>query len=825
MKKYLFLISIILVSMGLKAQILEPVKWTFSSEKTGENEYLLKFTAAIEPKWHLYSQDIPMSPPATTFTFEKSDDYRLVDSVAEVGDIIEEYDPNFEMKLKFYATKAVFQQKVKLLAPGTVKVKGVLDYMCCDDKQCLPPQDVDFSFDLKSDVTQAPAKKESKILEPVKWTFEAKKVTDKTYDLYFNATIDKGYHLYSVDVPEDGPLPTVFEFEKSSDFELVGEPVELTKPIEEYDDVFKMKIRFFNNKASFKQRIKIKSDKKDIPVTGEIAYMSCNDVGCVALYTDYEFHINGKKDEVIAGAKETAGTEPNAVETAGDKDRGSIDITGKKKGLWGFFILSFLGGLIAILTPCVFPMIPMTVSFFMKDEENKAKGKFEALIYGLSIILIYTFIGSILAVIAGPNIANWLSTHWLPNILFFLIFVIFAFSFFGMFEITLPHWMVNKSDEKADKGGLMGPVFMALTLVLVSFSCTGPIVGTILVESAGGEVLKPIVGMFGFSLAFALPFTLFAFFPSWLQGLPKSGGWLNSVKVVLGFLELALGLKFLSIADQTYHWHILDREVYLAFWIVIFFLMGLYLLGKLKFAHDDDVPFIGVPRLLLAIVTFTFVVYMIPGMFGAPLKALSGYLPPQSTIDFDMNKIVRENVKTFGGGGTNGNEVKEICETPKYHEFLHLPHGLEGYFDYDQAVACAKEQNKPIFIDFTGHGCVNCREMEANVWSDPKVLKRLRNDYIVLALYVDDKYELPENEWIKSTYDGKLKKTIGKKYADFQITRFGVNAQPFYVLMDADGNVLAQPRAYDLNVDAFVNFLDTGLKNFKEHKSVFNINK
>jgi len=348
-------------------------------------------------------------------------------------------------------------------------------------------------------------------------------------------------------------------------------------------------------------------------------------------------------------------------------------------------------------------------------------------------------------------------------------------------------------------------------------------VGTILVESAGGAIIKPIVGMFGFSLAFALPFTLFAFFPSWLSNLPKSGGWLNSVKVVLGFIELALGLKFLSIADQTYHWHILDREVYLALWIVIFFLLGLYLLGKLKFAHDDDVPYIGVPRLLLSIITFSFVVYMFPGMFGAPLRALAGYLPPQNSIDFDMNKIVRENVKAFSGNSNQTSIPKEICETPKYHEFLDLPHGLEGYFDYDQAVACAKKQNKPIFIDFTGHGCVNCREMEANVWSDPKVLQRLRNNYVILALYVDDKFTLPESEWIKSTYDGKMKKTLGKKDADFQITKFGVNAQPFYVLMNQKGDVLVQPRAYNLNVDEFVQFLDQGVKNYKNGKSLFNI--
>jgi len=679
LRLFFFWITVwIFANVSLNAQILEPVKWDFSSKKITDTEYLLIFKAKIDQNWHLYSQDIPMSPPATTFHFDQSEDYQLIGKVEEdTSAMIQEFDANFDMELKFYAHEATFTQKVKLLKKGAV-VKGFLEFMCCDDTQCLPPTEVDFEFEL-------------------------------------------------------------------------GETAAATEQVK---------------------------------------------------------------------TQTTAGQDEAEISNADE------DITGSKKGLWGFFLISFLGGLAAILTPCVFPMIPMTVSFFMKEGEEKGKGKMQALVYSLSIILIYTFIGSILAVIAGPNIANWLSTHWLPNVFFFLIFMIFAASFFGMFEITLPHWLVNKTDQKADSaGGLLGPVFMAMTLVLVSFSCTGPIVGSILVASAGGEVLKPIIGMFGFSLAFALPFGLFAFFPSLLKGLPRSGGWLNSVKVVLGFLELALGLKFLSIADQTYHWGILDREIYLAFWIVIFFLLGLYLLGKIKFAHDSDVPYVSVPRLTLAIITFTFVVYMIPGMFGAPLKALSGYLPPMSSHDFDLNKVVRDNVKLYSTGGNNAENNKEICETPKYHEFLHLPHGLEGYFDYEQAVKCSKEQNKPIFIDFTGHGCVNCREMEANVWSDPKVLKKLRDDYIVLALYVDDKTKLPEKEWVKSSYDGKIKKTIGKKYADFQISKFGVNAQPFYVLMDGNGNVLTQPRAYDLDVDAFVKFLDQGLKNYKEGKSIRNINQ
>jgi len=447
----------------------------------------------------------------------------------------------------------------------------------------------------------------------------------------------------------------------------------------------------------------------------------------------------------------------------------------------------------------------------MHDGDKKSKGKFQAVVFGISIILIYSVIGTLIALTLGVNFANWLSTHWLPNVLFFLIFVVFAASFFGMFEITLPSWMINKSDKRAEKGGITGPFFMAFTLVLVSFSCTGPLVGTVLVKSATGAWLEPIIGMLGFSLAFALPFAFFAFFPSLLNKMPRSGGWLNSVKVVLGFLELALGLKFLSIADQTYHWGLLDREVYLAIWIVIFTLMGLYLLGKIKFAHDSDVKFISVPRLTFVIITFSFVMYLIPGMFGAPLKFLSGYLPPAQTHDFDINAIVRDNVRLVTGDDKSG-----ICETSLYHEFLHLPHGLEGYFDYDQGLRCAKKLNKPIFIDFTGHGCVNCREMEANVWSDPKVLKRLQDDYLIIALYVDDKSVLPETDWVLSSVDGKLKKTIGSIYADLQIHNFNINAQPYYVLMGHEGDILVKPRAYNLNVDAFVQFLDEGVEAFRE---------
>lgn len=820
-KRFVSLVSLVLflLPVFVTAQILEPVKWRFDTEALGDNEFNLVFIADIDPTWHLYSQDIPMTPPATTFSFEADHRYELIGSVSESASV-EQYDPNFEMVLKFFSTQATFKQRIRLLGDQPALIKGTIEFMSCDDTRCLPPTEEDFSFRISPEgaataTTFDPAAVATQgVLEPVHWSYAIEHFDGKSFDLVFTATIDDGFHLYAIDIPEDGPLPTEFSFEESELFSLHGPIIEVSEGTISFDDIFEMDIKSFEKEAVFKQKIQFEKDNP-FPVQGEIAYMVCNDMGCIAQYHDFELAYAG--NGLLKDISEVVAEPVSAAAHA-------KDITGGKVGMWGFFLLAFLGGLAAILTPCVFPMIPMTVSFFMKDEEHKAQGRMQAIAYGISIIAIYTLIGSILAVIAGPDIANWLSTHWLPNVLFFVIFVVFAASFFGMFEITLPHWLVNKSDAKADQGGVLGSVFMALTLVLVSFSCTGPIVGTILVESAGGQVLKPIIGMLGFSLAFALPFTLFAFFPSWLSSLPKSGGWLNSVKVVLGFLELALGLKFLSIADQTYHWGILDREVYLAMWIVIFFLLGLYLLGKIKFAHDSDVKFISVPRLMLSIITFSFVVYLIPGMFGAPLKALSGYMPPMHTHDFDLNKMIRDNsrIASFSSNPSSSSErSNELCSTPKYGEILHLPHGLQGYFDYEEGLACAKALNKPIFMDFTGHGCVNCREMEANVWSDPRVLRILNEEYLIVALYVDDKTALKEEDWVVSTYDGKLKKTIGKKYADFQISKFNVNAQPFYVLLGHDNDVLVQPRAYSLNIEEFISFLELGVKNFKEGKSVF----
>lgn len=663
------------------------------------------------------------------------------------------------------------------------------------------------------------------LLKPVKWSLEQKPTGNGEIELIFKASIQAGWHLYSTSLPEGGPIKTTFTFTgDSTKYRTEGKITPKTTPTKEHDKIFDMDLEFFSREAIFVQKIKVLSNQS-FDLTGTIEYQSCDNETCTLDDHDFSFKIAGSDQAVSSVEKpvitDQAITKDSAVAAINDHLITKDEVP-SHHGLWWFFMFSFIAGLAAILTPCVFPMIPMTVSFFMNSNKSRFQAKMQAMVYGGSIMLIYTLIGTVVALTLGADFANWISTHWVPNVLFFIIFVVFAFSFFGAFEIVLPGSWGNTTDRFVDKGGVGGAFFMALTLVLVSFSCTGPIVGAILVESAGGMVIKPIVGMLGFSLAFALPFTLFAIFPQWLSNLPKSGGWLNSVKVVLGFIELALGLKFLSIADQTYHWRILDREVYIAFWIVIFTMMGLYLLGKMKFAHDSETKFITVPRLMLGLITFTFVVYLVPGMFGAPLKAISGYLPPMTSHDFDLHKIIRDEVKLVdhaGGTASYMATATALCEKPKYSEFLELPHGLEGFFDFEQGLACAKAQNKPLFIDFTGHGCVNCREMEANVWSDPRVLERLKNDFVIVALYVDDKTDLPQSEWITSTYDHKIKKTIGKKFADFQISRFGVNAQPYYVLLDQNQNLLVKPTARDLNPDHFIDFLDRGKAEFKTRQT------
>lgn len=483
----------------------------------------------------------------------------------------------------------------------------------------------------------------------------------------------------------------------------------------------------------------------------------------------------------------------------------------EKQSMWGIFIAGILGGFAAFIMPCIFPMVPLTVSFFTKQSGSRSKAVSQALLYGLFIIVIYVALGMIITIAFGSDALNALSTNGVFNFLFFLLLVFFAASFLGAFEITLPSAFVNKIDAKSDKGGLVGLFFMAFSLALVSFSCTGPIIGTLLVEAASkGERLGPAIGMLGFSIALAIPFIIFAMFPSMLKTLPKSGGWLNSVKVVLGFLELALALKFLSNVDLAYHWNWLDREVFLSLWIVIFGLLGLYLIGKIKFSHDSDLKFMSVPRTILSIIVFAFVVYMVPGLWGAPLKSISAFLPPSATQDFDLSVI-----NTTGGTGSS---VSVDSKNRKYYEIFHdrgTPKGFDPYYDYEEGLAAAKAVNKPVLIDFTGWNCVNCRKMEANVWTDPKVASILQNDFVMVELFVDDRTRLPEEEQYISTFSGKRIRTIGNKWSDFQASKFASNSQPLYAILDTDGNLLTPPSGANYNVNSYAEYLTEGVEAFK----------
>ena len=671
----------------------------------------------------------------------------------------------------------------------------------------------------------------AQILHPATWTYEvAKGASDDQVDLIFRVSIDPNWYLYSSDFdPDLGPMVTTFTFEPNAAYVLVDE-IQPIDAKEKYDELWEGEYTYFVGTAEFRQTVKLTDPSID-QIRGSHSYQVCNDIDgqCIPFDEEFAFALKDRDASKATGSTITppkeprAATKPESESTivpptiSSDFNRRAADTP---YTLLTFFLVAFMAGLAALLTPCVFPMIPMTVTFFSSNSNGRGEAIRKAVVYGISIVVIYVVLGTVISVLFGPAFANWLSTHWLPNIIFFGVFLLFGLSFLGLFEITLPSSLVNRVDRQSDKGGYYGVFFMAFTLVLVSFSCTGPIVGSVLVASAGGQFTKPILGMLGFSLAFAVPFTLFAAFPQWLKSLPKSGGWLNSVKVVLGFLELAFALKFLSVADQVYHWGLLDREVYLALWVVIFALLGFYLLGKIRLPHDSPLASVSVPRLLLAIVTFSFVVYLIPGLFGAPLKALAGYLPPMHTHDFNVPRLLAERLGGQPGSATLAIDEQEGCETPRHADLLHLPHGIRGYFDYRQALACAKAQNKPLFIDFTGHGCVNCREMEANVWSDPEVLRRLKQDYVVVALYVDEKSALPEADWYTSEYDNKVKKSIGQQNADLQITRFNNNAQPYYVLLNTQGQLLKQPQAYDLSVQRFVDFLDDGKRQFAEGKTV-----
>jgi thiol:disulfide interchange protein DsbD len=643
----------------------------------------------------------------------------------------------------------------------------------------------------------------SQIYDPVSWDFSYEKKGEKQFELIFTATIDEHSHIYSMDIPDGGPIPTSFSFDTVPDFKLTGNPFEVTKPVELLDEAFGFKIRTFSNKAEFRQ--KITAVASSLTVTGSVNFMACNNATC-SPPKDVKFSIEiadkTEKQQVVI----SSGADSKPVAPASDR------------GLLKFFLISLLAGFAGVLTPCVFPMIPMTVAFFSQGSDNKKSSVFKALIFGISIVLIYSSLGIIVSLTsAGAGFANTLSTHWIPNMLFFALFILFATSFFGAFEIILPNKWVTGADSKVDKGGLLAAFFMGLTTVIVSFSCTGPIVGALLVEAASGDVLRPTIGMIGFGVAFALPFTVFALFPSIMNRIPKSGGWLNSIKVVLGFIMLAFSMKFLMTVDSVYSLGILSRDLFIAIWIVLFTMLGLYLLGKIKFSHDSDLPHIGTFRLFLIITVFSFVVYLVPGLFGAPLKGLSSFLPSASTSELNIPGMISES-HSYSEVSVSKEDRSVLCSVPVHDDIFDMPFGLKGYFDLKQGLACAKEQGKPVLIDFKGHACANCKLMEARVWSDPEVLRRLKENFVIIALYVDDRTQLPENEWITSAIDGKIKKTIGKVNEDLEISKFRTNALPLYVISDHSGNPLNSPMPTNLNVEEYKKWLDEGLAKFNSSR-------
>ena len=789
-------------SFNLFSQVFDPVKWETKVEKISDTEYNLISIATIDSGWHLYSQSVPDNGPISTgFSYTENENFELVGKTSEdEGQTVD--DPIFQMKIKFFDSKAEFRQRIKVLNKELSLVEGEVEFMVCDDEKCLPPSYIDLQYNLKdAEVVEANSAEMSLdltgattnamgslegILEPVKWSTSVEKINDSELILVSTATIDEGWKLYSQNVADGGPIPTSFDYTLKEGVTLVGSTNE-EKGNESIDKVFDMKIKYFKNKAQFRQKIKI-SDATISKVVSEVGFMSCDDTQCTApTYIDLEYDLT----QTVA-----ATTDMIASETEDDES---------SKGLWSIFIIAFFSGFVALLTPCVFPMIPMTVSFFIKQSQSKAKGIRNAIIYGLSIIVIYVLLGTIITAIFGADALNALATNVWFNLIFFILLVVFAISFLGAFEIVLPNSWANKADRQADRGGLVGIFFMALALAIVSFSCTGPIVGTILVEAASKGGIAPVIGMLGFSSAIALPFALFAAFPGWLNSLPKSGGWLNTVKVVLGFLELALAFKFLSQADLVLQLHVLEREVFIAIWIAIFGTLSLYLFGKIQLPHDSPLKHISVGRLLFGLLTLTFTIYMIPGLWGAPLKIISAFPPP---LDYSESPYGVGNSK--GGGSVSSTDIPEGAH-------LLAPHDILAFNDYETGLAYAKKVGKPVMLDFTGWACVNCRKMEQNVWVDPKVLSKLKNEVVLISLYVDEQIDFPEGEAPDSKLrPGKKLRNKGQLWSEMQTIKYKTNTQPYYVLMDHNEENLNEPVAYTPNIDDYNAWLKEGIANFKD---------
>ena len=829
MKFYFSIVLISLSSIWQSVVAQSPVSWSFTTEQITSDEYQINFIAKIDEGWYTYSQvETEDGPLPTSFEFYNSDQYNLIGDIEESGNRKKAKEPAFgNIEVIKFSEKAIFSQKVKFNG-APQPITGYLSYMTCDGERCLPPVDVDFKFDFdqndqlskttKVESEEAPKTASSSSIvinesseeNPVAWTFYKNKISDVEYELVVHADIADSYSLYSAYLgPDVSPEPTTFEFFESDFYKLGGKLTESDNVKTKFDKVFEEKISKFSGYATFKQRVIL--NKPDGKIEGYMTGMFCDDHACRQFNEDLSF-LFGSEETAAATAGNVGGEGVEALRnenTEGVFDsKRNIDhdsylsdcgvIEEKSDSIWMIFVLGFLGGLVALLTPCVFPMIPLTVSFFTGRGTDKAGGIRKAIIYGLSIIVIYVVIGTLLTSLFGPTILNRMSVDPFFNVFFFLILVVFAFSFFGFYELTLPSSWVNSADKAADKGGLIGIFFMAGTLALVSFSCTGPIIGTLLVNAVndttdasmlfGYVPIRPVTGMFGFALALALPFTLFAMFPSWLNSLPKSGSWMNNVKVTLGFLELAFAFKFLSIADMVRHWGILKYELFMAIWILLFLLLALYQFGIFKFKHDSPIKGLGIGRIIVGSLSLLFSAWMGIALFNYdPMPVASGLAPPAHY---------------------------------NYFRPMDCPYGLDCLKDFDEAVAKAKAENKPLFVDFTGYGCVNCRDVEENVWVDPQIQDKLRNDFVVVSLYVDDQKRLfpdDKRKHLLDKYTNSRLRTVGSKWASFEVNNFEISSQPYYVLMDHEGKqLLNKPIAYTRDIDAYRSFLDCGLTTFSE---------
>jgi len=833
MRQLVYSLLFLFVFVNTQAQILTPVTWTFDQKSLGNDEYELIYTANIDKGWTVYSQFTNDDGPVpTSIEYDNVEMIDLVGKSTEAGKKKEGFDKIFQLDvIKFLADEPfVITQKVKV-KDSSKPLTGYLTYMTCDKEKCLPPTDVDFSFNLakgatantkESSAPAAVAGGKQKLLDPVAWNFELEKISEEEYNLVCKADIDKGWTVYSQFIEEDGPVPTSLNFEGVEGVELVGDAVETGNKKQGFDKIFQIDVTKYLSGEPFvmKQKVKIKDASK--PVTGYLTYMTCDKEKCLPPSdVDFVFDIaNG-----IAGdpTKMAGGTGAVTMNLNGDvldqrvpklyetyqEPVGDCGSSEKNNSLFWMFLLGMAGGLLALLTPCVFPMIPLTVSFFTKD--TKRSGWMNGAIYGASIIVIYVALGLLLTALFGEEALNRLSTNWIANTLFFLIFLAFAFSFFGFFEITLPSSWSTKTDGMADKGGLIGIFFMAFTLALVSFSCTGPIIGSAIVQAASNQV-GPAVVMFGFALALALPFGLFAAFPAWLNTLPKSGSWMNSVKVVLGFLELALAFKFLSVADMTNHWGFLKYEVFMGIWVLCFLGMALYLFGFIKFPHDSPITKLSPTRWVFALASLAFTIYLATGFFYNdktksydPVSLMSGLAPPSHYNFFLEKPKVDKDMKA------------------RFSSYSKCANNINCFKDYYQGMSYARETGKPALIDMTGHGCVNCRKTEEHIWIKDKIRDKLNNDFVLISLYVDDDAKLEQK--YTSARDGNPSiRNVGNMWADFQIVNFEQNSQPLYIMVTPEEEVLASPRGYQSGVESYNDYLDCGLEAYEKTKGLLGSN-